>query len=164
MGGFFSSPESNSSVQVEEMGASGSKANATVGTVGTVGTAAAPRMNGVNKNVEAGEAGNRMNVSAMAPRTTRANNNVEMGTTQRVNTNGSDPGTPGRNNGNNRNKSRRNNAAINVNRLKNVVVEEPPQENASTNLQGENMAGGRRRHRKGSRKASRKQGHKSRRH
>jgi hypothetical protein len=161
MGGFFSSPESNSSVQVEEMGASGSKANA------TVGTAAAPRMNGVNKNVEAGEAGNRMNVSAMAPRTNRANNNVEMGTTQRVNTNGSDPGTPGRNNGNNgnnRNKSRRNNAAINVNRLKNVVVEEPPQENASTKLQGENMAGGRRRHRKGSRKASRKQGHKSRRH
>ncbi len=157
MGGFFSSPESNSSVQVEEMGASGSKTNA------AAGTAVAPRMNGVNKNVEAGEAGNRMNVSAMAPRRNRANTNVEMGTTQRVNTNGNDPGTPGRNNGNNRNKSRRNNAAINVNRLKNVIVEEPPQENASTKLQGENMAGGRRRHRKGSRKTSHKRGHKSRR-
>ena len=126
MGGFFSSPESNSSVQVEEMGASGSKTNA---------SAMVPRMNGMNKNVEAGMNG-------------------------RMNTNASDPGTPGRNN---RNKTRRNNVAINVNRLKNVVVEEPPQENASSKLQGPNMAGGRRRHRKGSRKASRKQGHKRRR-
>lgn len=126
MGGFFSSPESNSSVQVEEMGASGSKANA---------SAMAPRMNAMNKNVEDGMNG-------------------------RMNTNASDPGTPGRNN---RNKTRRNNVAINVNRLKNVVVEEPPQKNAGEGVVGNNQAGGRRRHRKGSRKASRKQGHKSRR-
>jgi hypothetical protein len=125
MGGFFSSPESNSSVQVEEMGASGSKANA---------SAMAPRMNGMNKN-------------------------VEVGMNERMNTNASDPGTPGRNN---RNKTRRNNVAINVNRLKNVVVEEPPQKNAGEGVVGNNQAGGRR-HRKGSRKASRKQGHKNRR-
>jgi hypothetical protein len=134
MGGFFSSPESNSSVTVgNTMGASVSK-----------NTATAPRLNAVNRNVEvANNRGNTRNNTA------------------------SDPGTPGSNGNtrrnNNRNKNRRgNNIAINVNRLQEVVVEEPPQANAGEGLVGNNQAGGRR-HRKGSRKAGRRRGHRSRR-
>ena len=143
MGGFFSSPESNSSVQVEEMGASGSKLGLAANTNG----AKAPYI----------------------PRT----NNVEIGLKNRVNTNASDPGIPGSNNTRrnaNRNKNRntnvntpRNTVAINVNRLQEVVVEAPPPGNPVPQKEGETMAGGRR-HRKGSRKSSRRQGHKSRRH
>ena len=113
------------------MGASGSKVNA---------GATAPRMNGMNG----------MN----------RRNNVEIGVNARVNTNASDPGTPGANNTRRNNKNRRN-VAINVNRLNKVVVEEHPQENAGEGVVGNNQAGGRR-YRKGSRKAHRR-GHKSRR-
>lgn len=105
--------------------------------------------------------------TAMAPRLNTINRNVERANNTGNSNNASDPGTPRSNNtrrNNNRNRNRRNNTAINVNRLQEVVVEEPPQENAGEGLVGNNQAGGRRsRHRKGSRKGSRKHGHKSRR-
>lgn len=139
MGGFFSSPEANSSMQVGNMGASGSKVNS---------GATAPRVNGMNKipvNIETG---------------------TPSGTNARVNTTASDPGTPGVNNTRRNNKSRnnlsRNAVAMNVNKLKNIVVEEPPQANEGEGVVGNNQAGGRR-YRKGSRKAHRKQSHRSRR-
>lgn len=139
MGGFFSSPEQNSSLGIGNMGASGSKINA---------SAMAPRMNGtngMNKNVELG---------------------VNARVNARVNTNASDPGTPGANNTRRNNKSRnnksRNNVALNVNRLQEVVVEEPSQPNAGQGLVGNSQAGGSKR-RRNHHKGSRKQGHKSRR-
>lgn len=139
MGGFFSSPEQNSSLGIgNNMGASGSKINA---------AATAPRMNGtngMNKNVELG---------------------VNARVNARVNTNASDPGTPGANNTRRNNKSRnnksRNNVALNVNRLQEVVVEEPSQPNAGQGLVGNSQAGGSK-YRKGSRKYHRRN-HKSRR-
>jgi hypothetical protein len=157
MGGFFSSPESNSSVTTgNTMGASVSK-----------NTAMAPRLNAVNRNLELAK--NARNNGTNEPKPSAVNNaNANMA---------SEPGTPGTNGNtrrnNNRNKNRNNNSrinkpgnnvAINVNRLQEVVVEEPPQANAGEGVVGNNQAGGRRRrHRKGSRKASRKHGHKSRR-
>ena len=127
-------------------------------------TAMAPRLNAVNQNMELGK--NRRNNGVNEPKpgaVNVANNNAA-----------SEPGTPGSNGNTRRNKNRnnnsrinkpRNNVAINVNRLQEVVVEEPPQANAGEGVVGNNQAGGRRRrHRKGSRKASRrKQSHRSRR-
>lgn len=139
------------------MGASGSKPNA---------SAVAPRMNGMNRNVESGMGTLKNKNGAAAPRVNGMNRNVESGLNGRANTTSSDPGTPGSTNTrrNNRNRNRRNNVAINVNRLQEVVVEEPPQANAGEGLVGNNQAGGYKGRRKGSRKASRKAGRKSRRH
>jgi hypothetical protein len=135
MGGFYSSPEANSSLEVGNMGASGSKENP---------GATAPHMkgmNGMNKNVELGI------------------NNPRVNTRVNTNTNASDPGTPGANNTRRNNKSRKN-IAINVNSLRGVVVDKPSQPTAGEGPVGNKQAGGRRR--KGSRKAHRR-GHKSRR-
>ena len=141
MGGFFSSPESNSSVQIEnEMGASESKASAM-----------APRLNRLNANVEAGRGNYRNSSTATAPRIPAINANVEAGPV----------GNRSRNNRNNRNRRNNRNAAVNVNRLHEVIEQVPPQANAGEGFVGNNQAGGRRR--KGSRKASRRRGHRSRR-
>jgi hypothetical protein len=153
MGGFFSSPESNSSIEVESiMGASGSKPSAV-----------APRLNKLNANIESGRGTYTPSGSAIAPRLNTGNRNIETGLNTRASTNASNPGSVGNRNNRNKTRNARSNVVMNVNRLHNVVVEEPPQSNAGEGLVGNNQAGGRRRHRKGSRKASRKQGHKSRR-
>jgi hypothetical protein len=133
MGGFFSSPEANSSMQVGNMGMSGSKVK---------DGATAPRVNEMKKltgNIETG---------------------IPSGTNVRVHTTASDPGTPGVNKS--RNSRSPNSVEVGVNNLKEVVVEEPPQANAGKGVVGNNQAGGRR-YRKGSRKAHRRQSHRSRR-
>jgi hypothetical protein len=126
MGGFYSSPEANSSLEVGNMGASVSKVNA---------GATAPRMNGMNGRNNVEMANNaRVYTNASDPGTPGANNT-------RRNKNGPNNGS-------------RNHVVLKLNNLREVVVDKPSQLNAGEGLVGNKQVGGRRR--KGSRKAHRR--------